>query len=195
MCSSDLQQHLSLLDTNPPSELVPDNNSFSGTDTAVQEGDSVSFRVNYYNVGYKDVQKYISKWYVKNQGTERILKADTIYNVLKIDSMRSAEVKFSTAGLRESKSPVDTIDLYFETTLADNENELFAFNNIAITQFAVAGDSINPDMDITYDGKKISNGDYVQAKPEIKLQFFDNSSMVISDTSNIKCLLQDFLLR
>ena len=170
----------------PPSELVPDNNSFSGTDTAVQEGDSVSFRVNYYNVGYKDVQKYISKWYVKNQGTERILKADTIYNVLKIDSMRSAEVKFSTAGLRESKSPVDTIDLYFETTLADNENELFAFNNIAITQFAVAGDSINPDMDITYDGKKISNGDYVQAKPEIKLQFFDNSSMVISDTSNIK---------
>ncbi|MBS1552451.1 MAG: hypothetical protein JST15_10350 [Bacteroidetes bacterium] len=170
----------------PPAELVPDNNSFTGTDTAVQEGDSVSFAVNYYNVGYKDIQKHISKWYVKNQGIEKILKADTINSVLQTDSMRSSKVTFSTAGLRESKAAIDTIDLYFETIPADNENEIFTFNNIAITQFVVAGDSINPNMDITYDGKKINNGDYVQSNPEIKLQFFDNSSMVISDTSNVK---------
>ncbi|MCY7363669.1 MAG: T9SS type A sorting domain-containing protein, partial [Ignavibacteria bacterium] len=35
-------------------------------------------------------------------------------------------------------------------------------------------------------GTKIKNGDYVQANPNIKLQFYDNSRMVISDTSNIK---------
>lgn len=170
----------------PPAELVPDNNSFTGTDTAVQEGDSVSFAVNYYNVGYKDVQKYISKWYVKNQGVETILKADTIITALKTDSMRSSNVVFSTAGLRDPKTTIDTVELYFETSLTGNENEIFTFNNIAITRFVVAGDSIDPDMDITYDGKKIKNGDFVQSNPEIKLQFFDNSSMVISDTSNIK---------
>lgn len=170
----------------PPAELTPDNNSFTGIDTAVQEGDSVSFSVKYFNVGYKDVQKYVTKWYIKNSGVETILKTDTINSVLKIDSSRNSDIRFNTAGLRSPKIRRDTLDLYFETNLLSNQNELFSFNNIAITQFVIEGDSINPDMDITYDGTKIKNGDYVQANPNIKLQFYDNSRLVISDTSNIK---------
>jgi len=178
----------------PPAELVPDNYSFVGSDTTVQEGDSVAFKINYYNVGFIDAPAYINKWYVKNQGVEVVVKSDTIHTPLKIDSMATSEVKFSTAGLREAKVPSDTINLYFETSLAGDKNEIFSLNNIAITQFIVHGDTLQPLMDITYDGVKIQNGDFVQPKPEIVLQFLDDSRMVINDTSNIKVYSYDFYL-
>lgn len=170
----------------PPSELLPDNYSFIGNDTAVQEGDSISMAVRYYNIGYIDVQKYITKWYIKDQGVELILDSDTLINSLEIDSSRISNVKFSTAGLRDPKIRKDTIDLYFEISLADNENELITTNNTAITAFIVEGDSINPNMAVTYDGIAIKDGDYIQSKPDIKLEFFDDSRIVINDTSNIK---------
>lgn len=170
----------------PPAELVPDNNSFTGSDTSVQEGDSVRFSVKFFNMGYKNVQNCINKWYIKNQGEIMILKTDTLFSTLEIDSFKISEVKFGTAGLRNPKISRDTIQLYFETSMPANENELFTFNNTSVTRFIVEGDSINPDMEITYDGVKINNGDFVQANPEIKLQFFDNSNMVVSDTSNVK---------
>lgn len=170
----------------PPAELLPDNNSFKGSDTVVQEGDSVSFSVNYYNVGYIDAPKYYSKWYVKNQGTEIVLQQDTIDTPLLIDSMKTSYVKFSTSGLRNVKVLSDTIDLYFETNLVGNKNELFDYNNAAITQFTVQGDTISPVMQVTYDGVKIINGDYIQSNPEIVLNFLDDSRMVIQDTTNLR---------
>jgi len=176
----------------PPAELVPDNYSFSGSDTTVLEGDSVSFKINYYNVGFIDVPVHVNKWYIKNQGIEVVVKNDTIYAPLKIDSMRTSEVRFSTADLHQSKVISDTINLYFETSLPGDKNEIFSFNNIAITQFIVQGDTLQPLMNITYDGVKIQNGDFVQSKPEIVLQFLDDSRMVISDTSHIKVYSYEF---
>jgi hypothetical protein len=176
----------------PPAELLPDNNSFTGSDTSVQEGDSVSFSVKYFNIGYIDAKKYINKWYIKDNNGELIIRTDTVTNLLMVDSSGISKIKFNTAGLRNPKNPKDTIDLYFEIELADNENEIFSFNNTAITQFVIEGDSINPSMDISYDGKKINNGDFVQSTPEIILQFYDNSNMIISDTSNVKVYTFNF---
>lgn len=170
----------------PPAELLPDNNSFTGTDTTVLEGDSVSFSVNYYNVGYIDAPVQINKWYATIGQNQRILSLDTVNAPLLIDSMRTSYIKFSTAGLRDPKSGSDTIDLFFETTISGNRNELFSYNNTAITRFIVQGDTASPVMEITYDGLNILNGDFIQSNPVINLQFFDNSRMVINDTSNVK---------
>ena len=175
----------------PPAEIAPDNYSFTASDTMVQEGDSLSFSVNYYNIGFKDVQQYVNKWYVKNQGIETVLRTDTISNALLIDSGRTSSVSFSTSGLRDIKIKIDTMDLYFETSLIGNANELFPFNNTAITSFIVEGDTVNPLIEVTYDGKQILNGDYVQKNPVVMLKFFDDSRMVISDTSNVKVFLDN----
>ncbi|MEO6695814.1 MAG: C25 family cysteine peptidase [Ignavibacteria bacterium] len=176
----------------PPAELVPDNYSFKGSDTTVQEGDSVAFKINYYNVGFIDAPVHINKWYINNQGVQVVLKNDTIYTPLKIDSAAVSEVKFSTAGFREAKTPSDTIDLYFETTLPGDKNEIFSFNNTAITQFIVQGDTVQPLIEVTYDGVKILNGDFVKSKPEIVLRFLDDSRLILNDTSNIKVYSYDF---
>ncbi|MEO8665006.1 MAG: C25 family cysteine peptidase [Ignavibacteria bacterium] len=170
----------------PPAELIPDNNSISSKDTLVQEGDSVRVSINYYNVGYIDAASHINKWYLKDNKGDIILKTDTITTPLKIDSMSTSQIVFSTTGRRNPKLEIDTIDLYFETTLAGNRNELFSYNNVAITQFIVQGDTVQPLMEVTYDGINILNGDFIQSKPDITLKFFDDSRMVINDTSNIK---------
>ncbi len=173
----------------PPAELVADNYSFKGSDTVVQEGDSVRFSVNYYNVGYIDAPQYISRWYIK-QPEVRVLKEDTL-NLLQVDSMRSSQVKFSTSGLRNSKSPSDTLDLYFELKLDGNRNEIFSYNNTAITRFVIQGDTVKPLIDVAYDGIKIQNGDFIQSKPTIVFKIFDDSRMVIHDTSNVKVFLDN----
>jgi hypothetical protein len=171
---------------NPPAELLPDINSFTGTDTVVQEGDSVSFSINYYNVGFIDAPVQINKWYASIDGKEKVFASDTVSVNLKIDSLAKSKVSFSTAGLRNSKVQADTITLFFETSLAGNKNEIFSYNNTAITKFVVQGDTVQPVMNITYDGIAIKNGDYIQANPKIKLEFLDDSRMVINDTTNIK---------
>lgn len=176
----------------PPAEIIPDNNSFIGTDSAVQEGDSVHFKINYYNVGYLDIPQYYYNWYIRRQGKFQILKSDTIKSLFQIDSMRIAEITFSTTGLRDPKIESDTIDLYFEIYQGEGKNELFTYNNTAISKFVVQGDTVTPVMDVTYDGIKINNGDFIQSKPNVKLEFFDDSRMVINDTSNIKIYTYDY---
>ena len=171
---------------NPPAELLPDINSFTGTDTVVQEGDSVRFSINYYNVGFIDAPVQINKWYANISGKEKVFAIDTVSANLGIDSVANSRVSFSTAGLRDSKLEYDTITLFFETALAGNKNELFSYNNTAITRFVVQGDTVQPVMNITYDGIAIKNGDYIQANPKIKLEFLDDSRMIINDTTNIK---------
>lgn len=170
----------------PPAELIPDNNSFTGSDTLVQEGDSVRFSVNYYNVGYIEAPQIINKWYIKRKTGDVVLKQDTINEPLKVDSMSSSAIVFSTAGLRDPKLERDTIDIYFETNLTGNKNELFGYNNTAIGKFVVEGDTISPTMEVTYDGVRILNGDFIPSTPNIVLKFYDDSRMVINDTGNVK---------
>jgi len=175
----------------PPAEITPDNYSFTGNDTTVQEGDSVEFSVNYYSIGFRDIQNYVNNWYIVRQGQNLYLKTDTINSPLRIDSMRTSSVRFSTAGLRDIKLENDTVDLYFESTVLGDYNELFTYNNKAITKFIIQGDSINPVIDVSFDGIEIADGDYVQSTPTIKLEFLDDSRMVISDTSNVKVFLDN----
>ncbi|MFZ1322532.1 MAG: C25 family cysteine peptidase [Ignavibacteria bacterium] len=175
----------------PPAEITPDNYSFTGSDTVVQEGDSVEFSVNYYSIGFRDIQNYINYWYVSVQGKNIYLRIDTINTPLRIDSMGTSSVKFSTAGLRDFKSDSDTLDLYFESEVLGDYNELFTYNNKAITQFIIQGDSLNPIINVTYDGVQIVNGDYIQSTPNIVLEFLDDSRMVINDTSNVRVFLDN----
>ncbi len=54
-------------------------------------------------------------------------------------------------------------------------NEFYTFNNIASNKFYIARDTTNPSLNITFDGKKILNGDIISAKPKILISLKDNS--------------------
>lgn len=73
----------------------------------------------------------------------------------------------------------------------NHQLEQFHFNNLGAKKFIVKGDSINPILDITFDGVRIMDGDIVSAKPEIFIQLKDeNKYLALSDTSAFEVFLK-----
>jgi hypothetical protein len=173
----------------PPAELISDNYSFIKSDSVVQEGDTVRIKVRYYNVGFIGASTSINTWSASSPGGVKILKVDTLNSYIGIDSSLQVNALINTTGLRNRQKPKDTVYIYFETKLKNSENEFLTYNNTAITSILVTGDSINPSLDVTYDGVKVQSGDYIQSKPVITVKFFDDSKMQIRDTSNVKVFL------
>lgn len=169
----------------PPAELLPDNYSFELSDTAVQEGDTIRLKVKYQNVGYINVKDYITTWYVFNKGKVMDLRVDTINTFAYIDSIYQSEAIFNTSGFS------DSVSVYFDVTPYNNQNEFFTYNNTAVTSVFVQGDSLQPEMEITYNGIEVQNGDFIQSKPDINIDLYDDSHLVITgtDTSLVRIKL------
>lgn len=173
----------------PPAELISDNYSFIKSDSVVQEGDTIRVSVRYYNVGYIGASSSINTWSASSPSGIKILKVDTLNSYINVDSSKQAEILIYTTGLRSLQKPKDTVYIYFETKLKNTENEFFTYNNTSITTVIVTGDSINPSLDITYDGVRVQSGDFILAKPVVVAKFLDDSKMVIKDTSNVRVYL------
>ncbi|QQR98708.1 MAG: T9SS type A sorting domain-containing protein [Sphingobacteriales bacterium] len=67
----------------------------------------------------------------------------------------------------------------------DNDQlEQFHFNNYAEFFVYVNRDNINPILDVTFDGRHITDGEYISAQPEILFKLKDeNKNLALDDTS------------
>ncbi len=175
----------------PAPEIIADNYSFVKADSLFNDGDTVNISVNYGNYGFSDASVFLNKWYASSPNGLKLLRADTLHNVLKPDSISVSSVKLPTIGLRNPLKKTDTISIYFETTLLNGQSEFYTYNNTAVTRIVISGDTVKPVVDITYDGIKAVSGENVSANPNIVLKFFDNSKIFIKDTSNIRVQLDD----
>jgi hypothetical protein len=174
----------------PAAEIIADNNSVVKSDSIMQEGDTLGVSVRFGNFGYANATSYINKWSASSPSGIKILKVDTVYNTLYVDSMTLSSVKLPTAGLRDRNKRFDTVTVYFETSLI-RQNEFYTYNNVAVTRIVLTGDTLKPEMEITYDGVRGMSGDFIAAKPHIVLKFLDDSKIFIKDTSNIRVKLDD----
>jgi hypothetical protein len=181
----------------PPAEIAPDNYSFIRSDTNVQEGKLVTFSVRNYNVGYVPANVIMNKWYAVTSNGTQILKIDTVTTPLYVDSSRISSVTFSTMGLRNRQRRIDTISIFYEPTILGGVNDFYPFNNFALSNLVITGDSLPPSIDVTYDGQKILNGDIITAKPYIIYKFSENNFLqyTIDDTSNIFIKQDNILVR
>lgn len=69
--------------------------------------------------------------------------------------------------------------------------EQYHFNNVARNALYIAGDHINPLLDVTFDGLHILNNDLVSAKPMILMQLKDeNKYLALNDTNDFKVFLK-----
>jgi hypothetical protein len=143
--------------------------------------------VRNYNIGFVPAGIIVYKWSANAPSGVVVLKSDTVYTPLEPDSSLVSSVTFSTAGLKDPNTTLDTVNINFEVTMLGNQNDYYPFNNFAFTNIIIAGDSTGPAIDVTYDGEKILNGDLIPAKPEILFRFYDDSKLdySIEDTSNI----------
>jgi hypothetical protein len=74
--------------------------------------------------------------------------------------------------------------VYFEFNPNDDQPEQYHFNNYAFRSLMVKGDTLNPLLDVTFDGVHILNTDIVSSKPDILIKLKDEARwMILDDTS------------
>lgn len=74
--------------------------------------------------------------------------------------------------------------IYIEANPDDDQPEQFHFNNFAYRNLYVKPDSLNPLLDVTFDGVHILNRDIVSSKPDILVKLKDEARwMILDDTS------------
>ncbi len=73
---------------------------------------------------------------------------------------------------------------YIEANPDNDQPEQFHFNNFAFRNLYVKPDSLNPLLDVTFDGVHILNRDIVSSKPDIIIKLKDEAKwMILDDTS------------
>ena len=75
-------------------------------------------------------------------------------------------------------------NLYVNVNPDFDQPEQYLFNNFVYKNFYVKPDSLNPYMDVTFDGVHILNRDIVSSKPNISIKLKDEAKwMTLSDTT------------
>lgn len=84
-----------------------------------------------------------------------------------------------------SEKYVGKNSLFAEFNPGSELPEQFQFNNFFFKDFYVRGDSVNPYLDVTFDGVHIINKDIVSSKPEILIKLSDNAEWMLLNTTDI----------
>ena len=78
--------------------------------------------------------------------------------------------------------------VYFEFNPNDDQPEQYHFNNYAFRSLVVKGDTLNPLLDVTFDGQHILNTDIVSPKPDILIKLKDEARWLILDDTSLLTL-------
>ncbi|MDP9229261.1 MAG: hypothetical protein M3O67_01155, partial [Bacteroidota bacterium] len=84
----------------------------------------------------------------------------------------------------DTRSFSGTNTLYVDVNPDNDQPEQYHFNNFIYRNFTIGIDSLNPLLDVTFDGVHILNRDLVSSKPHIMVKLKDEAKyLVLDDTS------------
>ncbi len=174
----------SVLYTGAPETIIePDLGYFFNRDTVLR-GENVEFAISTKNVSPYDMDSLLVQYYVyDNQNQVSLIKSkklrphpsqdiitDTVtFNTLQTEGKHSLMVEFN------GKNTNGTYD----------QVEQNHYNNIAIKNFYVKPDRINPLLNVTFDGLHIMDGDIVSATPEILIKINDENRYLRMDNPEL----------
>lgn len=170
-----------------PEGAIAPNIYFETKDT-VSIGAPVDFGIAFKNVSRIDFDSVKVKM--------SITDGNNIENIIPIPRQK----ELAAADTIKLKVNIDTKSLSGNNTVFvnfnpdDDQPEQHLFNNYAFRNLFVIPDSLNPVMDVTFDGTHILNKDIVSAKPKILIKLSDElQSLPLNDTSlfNVKVKFPD----
>ena len=143
----------------------------------LQQGEPGHFAMAFANVSESPFDSLLVKFRIENESnagldylrTFRPLPAgDTLHAVLDFSTLQSNGKQRLSIDVNPSNA----------------QPELYHFNNTAVREFYVSGDTRNPLLDVTFDGMHILDGDIVSPRPVILVTLKDdNRFLALSDTS------------
>lgn len=163
----------------PPYEIVTSKTSFHCKDSAVKLLQKVKIDFKFYNVGYKDINKFYVNWYYfPFTPGRKVLRADTITALVPVDS---AYKVVQDLIIPRDNSPFiapSSTTIYAEVIPYGKSNEFYSYNNTGQITFRIISTPNVAAADVYFDGAAIKNGDFVRKNPEVKIKINDISSLV-----------------
>ncbi len=171
----------SLLYTQVPETAIDPKVRFYMNKDTLNQGEDLMFSISTRNISDVNMDSLQVHFFIKDslnqitsikQGKLRphpagdVLTDSIIYNTINTQGQNSIWVEFN--GFNEEKGGYD-------------QNEQYHFNNIATRYFYVKPDIVNPLLNVTFDGRRIMNGDIVSAKPNILIELKDDNHYLALD--------------
>ncbi len=160
-------------------DLATSNRLFKATRDTVRQGEPIHLQLQLQNIGMAAISPIRVDLSVQspNTQTRRFLQSVVIDSALAPNQRRSLNFTVPTTALTGTQIFRAELD-------PDNRlQEISRFNNQAFRQAFIAGDSLSPKVDITFNGQRIPNGALVPKKPRIVITATDDSPIPIADTA------------
>ncbi|MGD0338450.1 MAG: C25 family cysteine peptidase [Bacteroidota bacterium] len=170
------------VDFMPPPDLAIGSQTVKVSADTVTEGNSVDVDLDVYNIGNGMADSIKVRLIRTGLNNVPVIVDEKIINTLPPLQSQRVHFTLSTAGItgrQQLKCEVQSLGVV----------DQYEFNNIALAQFTVRGDSLQPNMAVTFDGVEIVDGDYVRPAPQILVTMNDNTMFTPADTSTISIAL------
>jgi hypothetical protein len=160
-----------------PEGAIAPNISFQLRDT-VDVGEPLDFKIAFKNVSDVAFDSLKIKMVITDKNNIPVAILIPRQNPLAPDSVLIIDTTINTRNLPGLNN------LFINVNPDFDQPEQYLFNNFAYKDFYVKPDSLNPVMDVTFDGVHILNRDIVSSKPHILVKLKDEAKwLALTDTS------------
>jgi flagellar hook assembly protein FlgD len=146
------------------------------------EGEQVEFAVDVKNIFSVDMDSLLVSYWLEDENDVRIPIAYPRQDPLLVGETLRDTIVFSTEGLSGVNSFWMEVNPYVNgSNSITDQPEQQHFNNILEIPFYVTPDTINPILDVTFNGNHILNGDIIDPNSEILITLKDENPFIIMD--------------
>ncbi|MCO6461387.1 MAG: hypothetical protein J5I59_08280 [Saprospiraceae bacterium] len=162
-------EYFRLVGDEMPEATLLDNTVQSARDT-INQGNRWTFKIKAKNISKVSMDSMLVAFSFRSQN------GNSSYENIRFDSLRysgedSYSIDFDTKNLRGNYTFV------CEMNPEEDQPEAYHGNNIYTKKVFIKGDVENPLVDVTFDGRRIINGDIVSTKPLIKIFIRDENQL------------------
>lgn len=160
----------------PEAALQP-NVVFELQKDTVQQGELLRLKLAVENVSSYGLDSLLVRYRIVDENNREDVINQRLKPLAAGDTL-IAQVQYDT----RHRSGEQSISI--EINPDDDQPELYHFNNIGVFPFFVEQDKRNPNLDVTFDGVHIMDGDIISPKPVITIALKDeNPYLALSDTA------------
>ncbi len=155
---------------------------WSAAQDTLEEGQEIQFAVDVKNIFVVDMDSLLIDYWVEDANQGKITIPYPRQDSLKVGDILRDTITIPTAGLSGINSFWMEVNPYINGTYYETDQpEQAHFNNVLQVPFYVNPDEINPILDVTFDGRRILNGDIVNPYAEVLITLKDENEFMIMD--------------
>lgn len=168
-----------------PEGALNQKKGFEVQNDTILEGDRFIASVAFENISEYDMDSILVNYALVTSGNRIVNLPSRRLKALPADSSLIIPINIPTLGYSGTNT------LLIDVNPNSDQPEQYRFNNLGQISFHVNKDNINPVMDVTFDGRRIINGELIGPEPEIVIELSDeNKYLLLNDTGSFAVYLK-----